>query len=199
MTEAGGVEIGQLTPLNWNTETADIVARKVNQIQKELDVPFAIENVTNRFMVPNTELTETQFINKIIEKTGCGLQLDLNNIDTNGYNYGFDPYQWLEEINLDAVVSIHLAGGIFDDEGTLLDSHSAPVRERVWELYRYVCDRVTPSSTIVEWTDDVPTIDGLEAESKRAEEILFAGVKNRPYHAAAIAHLPQSQATEVRV
>jgi uncharacterized protein (UPF0276 family) len=173
MTEFGGVEIGQLTPLPFTRDAADIVSEKITQIQKQISVPFAIENVTNRFLIPNCELSEPEFINRITKNTGCGLQLDLNNLDTNAYNYKYDAYEWLKQIDLDTVASIHLAGGHFDEEGTLLDSHSDPVRDRVWLLYSHVTDRVLPSSTIVEWTDDTPPLSTLLSEIAKARSLLY--------------------------
>lgn len=179
MTEMDGIEIGQLTPLPFTHDIADTVCRKVDQIQKQLRVPFALENITNRFLIPDSELSETAFINLILKRTGCGLQLDLNNVDTNAYNFGFDPYEWLAEIDLSHVVSVHLAGGRFDEEGTLLDSHSAPVRDRVWDLYRYVTARVLPATTIVEWTDDVIDFESVLADVRRAEAILTGKKEKR--------------------
>jgi uncharacterized protein len=173
MTEFGGIEIGQLTPLPFTREAAEIVSEKISQIQQQISVPFAIENVTNRFQIPNCELSEPEFINLITKNTGCGLQLDLNNLDTNAYNYHFDAYEWLRALNFDSVASIHLAGGHFDEEGILLDSHSDPVRDRVWQLYSYVTERVKPSSTIIEWTDDTPPLSTLLSEVAKAKSILY--------------------------
>lgn len=190
-TEAGGVEIGQLTPLPWTMESADVVCRKIDQIQKQLTVPFLIENITNRFVVPGTEFSETGFINRILDRTGCGLLLDLNNVHTNAVNFGFDPFDWINEINLGAVKTIHLAGGFYDDEGALIDSHSDAAPERVWELFRHVCERILPCSTIFEWTDDVRGLPALMNEVARAEQILLEtrGMKmtrTRPQSAAGV-------------
>ena len=178
LTEANGVEICQLTPLPWTQEACDVVCRKIDQIQSQLKLPFLIENITNRFVIPNTELSETEFINQILRRTGCHFLLDLNNIHTNGINFGFDPFQWIEEIDLEAVAGIHLAGGVYDDEGTLIDSHSRAVPPRVWDLYRAVCSRITPACTIVEWTDDPPTIEGLMNEVEKAQAILEPKAQN---------------------
>ena len=174
MTEHSGVEIGQLTPLQWTPAVADAVAEKILQVQSRIDVPFAIENITNRFQIPGCEMTEPAFINRILRATGCGLQLDLNNVDTNAYNFGFDARAWIDALDLDRVVSVHLAGGVMDEDGVLLDSHNAPVRDRVWDLYRHVTRQVLPKSTIVEWTDDTPPLAVLMDQVRRAESILAA-------------------------
>jgi uncharacterized protein (UPF0276 family) len=171
-TEAGQVEIGQLTPLPRTRRSADLVCRKIEQVRKRIEVPFLIENITNRFEIPGQELTEPEFINFVTSRTGCNLLIDMNNIHTNAFNFGFDPYGWIDAIDLDTVMGVHLAGGYCDDEGSLIDSHSAQAPERVWKLYRYLCERIVPSCTIVEWTDDPPPIDTLIREVEIARGIL---------------------------
>jgi uncharacterized protein (UPF0276 family) len=178
-TEAGEVEIGQLTPLPWTLEAADAVCRKIELIQKRIRLPFLIENVTNRFVVPHAELTEPEFINLITGRTGCGLLIDMNNIHTNATNFRYDPYAWIDAIDLDAVRGVHIAGGHYDDEGCLVDSHSASAPRQVWDLYRYLCERVRPGCTIVEWTDDVPPVETLLSEVEVARSILDESIRGR--------------------
>jgi uncharacterized protein (UPF0276 family) len=173
LTEAGGVEIGQLTPLPWTVEAADVVCRKIDEIQQQIGVPFLIENITNRFVIPNTELSETAFINRIVDRTGCGLLLDLNNVYTNSVNFGFDPFAWIDSLSLGAVKTIHLAGGFYDNEGALVDSHSDAAPKQVWDLFHYVCERILPAATIFEWTDETRGLAPLMNEVSRAERILF--------------------------
>ena len=185
MTEAGGVEIGQLTPVPWTIECADNICRNIEAIQRKLDVPFLIENITNRFLIPDTELTEVQFINRILERSGCGLLLDLNNIHTNATNFGFDPFEWIDQIHLKHMQAIHLAGGYVDEDGVLIDSHDSAVPPRVWELYEYVCSRKIPLYTIVERTANPPAYEELLAESERAEAIVTAAWQSQHSYAKA--------------
>lgn len=172
MTEAGGVEIGQLTPIPWTIECADIVCRNIEAIQRRVSVPVSIENITNRFVIPDTELSETEFINRILERTGCTLLLDLNNVHTNATNFHYDPFEWIDQILLDRVDAIHLAGGYVDEDGTLIDSHNRIVPPRVWELYEYVCNRILPRYTIVERTSDPGPWETVLAEVDMARDII---------------------------
>lgn len=194
-TEAGGVEIGQLTPLPLTVEAADVVCRKIEAIQARIQVPFLIENIANRFLMPDPELTEPEFINLILRRTGCGLLLDLHNLHANAENFSFDPFAWLEAIDLPRVDGVHLAGGHYDDEGTLVDSHSSRVPERVWALYRQLCRRVTPRYTIVERTEDQPDYLDLMAEADRAQAILDEEAERRrsdAWSGPAVAGAPRS-------
>lgn len=179
MTEAGGVEVGQLTPLPWSRTGADVVCRKIEQVARRLSVPLLIENIANRFLVPDTELSETDFINRVLRGTGCLLLLDLHNLHANAFNFQFDPYAWLGALDLQAVDAIHLAGGHYDSDGTLVDGHSNAVPPRVWDLYRHVCDRVTPTCTVVERAENFPPYEELLGELGRAKSILFESREGR--------------------
>lgn len=172
MTESGGIEIGQLTPIPWSIKSADVVIRKIEQIQKKLSVPFALEHVAYKFFYPQTEMTEPEFINRILDRTGCDLMLDLHNLYCNSNNAGYDPYLWLSEVKIDKVSSIHLAGGYLDKYGTFQDGHNQPVPEPVWELLGHVLKKVTPEAIIVERTDNYPGINNLMAEVERADRML---------------------------
>ncbi len=186
MTEAGGVEIGQLTPLPWTIETCDVVCRKIEAVQRRITLPFLIENIANRFIVPGAELSEPEFINTIVRRTGCSLLLDLHNLHANATNFKYDPFEWLSEIDLDRVSAIHLAGGFYDDEGMLVDGHSHPAPERVWALYRHVCLVANPTCVIVERTENAPVYDDVLFEIDKAREI-FEGSEIRNENIRAIA------------
>ena len=67
------------------------------------------------------------------------------------------------------VWQVHLAG--HTDRGShLLDTHSRSVCEEVWELYRFATRRIGAVASLVEWDEDIPDWDTLEAESLRARE-----------------------------
>lgn len=171
MTEAQGIEIGQLTPLAWSKNLADIISEKIIAVQKRLSIPFMIENVSNRFVFPHTELSETEFINRILSNTKCGLLLDITNVFTNSVNFHFDPYEWINSLELSYVSQIHLAGGAFDKDNILEDSHDQAVWDESWQLYQYVTEKIGPIPTIIERTGNIPQFNALIAEAARARQI----------------------------
>jgi uncharacterized protein (UPF0276 family) len=153
MTEKDGSEVGQLTTAPYDEPTLDWVARKIDAIQRATGAPFVVENIAHPFMVPGQAMRETEFIRRLQARTGCKLLLDLHNIYTNGINFGLDPYAYLDEIALDDVDSIHLAGGYYDEHGMLQDGHCARVPAEVWKLYAHVVRAAgRPLPTIVERT-----------------------------------------------
>nr|WP_325049163.1 DUF692 family multinuclear iron-containing protein [Dongshaea marina] len=72
------------------------------------------------------------------------------------------------------MAEIHLAG--FSErelsDGTLLiDTHSRPVVEEVWQLYRELCHSAQ-RPTLIEWDLDIPELEVLLAEAAKASGIL---------------------------
>ncbi len=180
MTRASGIEIGQLTTLPFTRKVVDVVARKIEQVQKEIPLPFMIENITNRFLWPQNELEETQFINAILRKTGCGFLLDLTNLYINSINHKFNPYRWIDRIPSRSIMGIHLAGGI-KEKGILYDTHSRSVPKAVWELLAYVMNRSQPQVIIIEWDQDMPSTDRLIEEVRYGERFI-AGLERKNPH-----------------
>jgi uncharacterized protein (UPF0276 family) len=175
-TEVGGIDIGQLTPVPWSIKSADVVIRKIEQIQKQTHLPFAFEHVAYRFFYPETELSEPEFINRILDRTGCELMLDLHNLYCNSKNGNYDPLVWLEDVQLERVTSIHMAGGFQTSDGTYQDGHNHPVPDPVWDLLSHVLKKITPEAIIVERTGNYPGIDAVLAEVNRAESALRSSV-----------------------
>lgn len=153
MTELANEDIGQLTSAPYNRDTLKVVVDKINRIQDITGMPFAIENISHPFYIPNQEYSETEFINKMIEKTGCKLLLDINNLYTNEVNFNIDAKKWLSEIDYSTIDSIHLAGGFMDDDGILQDGHCAKVPPQVWDLFDYTIENAKrPITSIIERT-----------------------------------------------
>ena len=74
--------------------------------------------------------------------------------------------------------TLHLAG--HSDRGShLLDTHSRRVCDEVWELYRTATRRIGAIASLVEWDEDIPDWEILEAESLRARELRRATLAER--------------------
>jgi uncharacterized protein (UPF0276 family) len=71
-------------------------------------------------------------------------------------------------------VQMHLAGGYFDDAVNMyIDSHSRPIPESVFELYRYAL-RIGAGkieAVFIERDQDFPDAKGWRAEVRRVRQI----------------------------
>ena len=109
-------------------------------MQRRIAAPFLIENNVAYFEYPESTFDEPGFLNALTAATGCGLLLDLHNLHTNARNLGVDPRAFLDRLDLDRVVEIHVAGGL-EFEGFYLDAHSGASPEPVWALLEEVLPR----------------------------------------------------------
>ena len=55
-------------------------------------------------------MPEWEFYTAVVEKADICMMLDVNNIYVSSRNHGFDPKSTIENIPMDRVIQIHLAG-----------------------------------------------------------------------------------------
>ena len=179
-THANGVDIHDLLPLPHTKEAIAHVSERIRKVQDFLEVPFAIENVSSYLAYKESEMPEWEFIAEIAERADCGILFDCNNIYVSGKNHDFDPNVYVDAMPKGRVVQMHLAG--HTDKGTyLLDTHSDHVADPVWDLYRRATARFGGVATLIEWDEDIPTLDVVAAEAVKARAIreeAMKGLKN---------------------
>jgi uncharacterized protein (UPF0276 family) len=130
-----------------------------------------VENVSSYLEFAGAEMTEWEFLVELARRAGCGILLDVNNIYVSAQNHGFAARSYLEAVPAELVGEIHLAGHSAAD-GILIDTHSAPVADAVWALYREALQRLGPVPTLIEWDAELPTLDRLLAEAHTADDAL---------------------------
>jgi uncharacterized protein (UPF0276 family) len=131
---------GLAVPVPYDYEVADMIAERIETVMETVPLPFLIENNVYFIDVPGQELSEPEFLNLLSRRTGCGLLLDLHNLYANARNHGFDALAWLDDLELDRVVEMHIAGGS-ELAGMYTDSHAGPCPEPVWDLLEKVVPR----------------------------------------------------------
>jgi hypothetical protein len=165
-----------LLPLPYNAATLGRVCAHIDEVQEAIRRPILLENPSTYLVFRDSTVSETDFIRAIAKRTGCGLLLDVNNVFVSATNHGFSAMDYLSDFPLSHVGEIHLAGHAeqSDDEGEplLIDSHDAPVADRVWELYEFVLSRVGAIPTLIEWDSNLPEWPILKAEAAAAQAIL---------------------------
>lgn len=168
----GKHEYQDLLPIPFTKETLEWVASKVNALQTRMQRLFVVENVSAYLASPISEFSEGEFLAQLSQRTNCGLLVDVNNVYVNYRNHGHEPAEFFDSIPLDKVVQIHLAG--HDDRGDLvLDTHGDFVRPEVWDLYKSFLLRLgRPVSTLIEWDQDIPSLETLLQEADRARTLL---------------------------
>lgn len=175
-TRAAGVALGHLTPVPRTAESVELVVGRLRQIQSMCAVPFLLENITYYFDIPDSEMDEVEFINRICASSDCGLLLDLTNLHCNAVNLGYDPYKFIERLQVDRVVQVHLAGGEWH-EGLLIDSHSQEVPEEVWDLLRFLVRRADVKGILIERDSNLVPFESLLKDVTNARSILIGACR----------------------
>ncbi len=165
-----------LLPLPYTPATLARVADHIDQVQEVIGRPVLLENPSTYVVFPESTMSETEFIRALVQRTGCGLLLDVNNIFVSATNQGYSALTYLADFPLGHVGEIHLAGHArqADDEGDLLliDSHDGPVANAVWILFETVIGQSGPIPTLIEWDSAIPDWPILKAEAIAAQAIL---------------------------
>jgi uncharacterized protein (UPF0276 family) len=167
----GGRHLNDLLPLPYTEEALAVVCRNVTVAQEYLGRRMLVENVSSYLQFSDSSIPEWEFVAEVARRTGCGILLDVNNIYVSSVNHGFDPLAYLDAIPPAAVEEIHLAG--FDSNGVcLIDTHGKRVHGPVWNLYGEALSRLGPLPTLIEWDTDLPALEVLLDEARKAQDIL---------------------------
>ena len=160
---AGGHEAGHLLPVPRTRESLDVVVDNVRAVQSRLDVPLALENIAALFAWPEDEMTEAQFIGEVLTRTGALLLLDVANLFSAGVNFAADPLSVLDQLPLDRIGYVHVAGGV-ERDGIWHDTHTHPVTEPILAVLRELASRTNPPGVLLERDGDYPPTAELAAE-----------------------------------
>ncbi|MBD2775315.1 DUF692 domain-containing protein [Iningainema sp. BLCCT55] len=169
-TKAGGVDIGHLSPLPYTKEAIEVLCRNIAEVRRWIDVPLILENIAYLVTLPGAEMTEAQFLTAVVERSNCGLLLDVTNLYTNAVNHGYDVGAFLAELPSDRVVQLHFVGGHWHDN-VLIDSHSQSTPQEVWKLMDEVVARFPVKGIVLERDENLPPFTELTAELQQAREI----------------------------
>jgi uncharacterized protein (UPF0276 family) len=168
---AGGEHFNDLLPLPYTEEAVEHLAAQVREAQDFLDRRLLIENVSAYVAFSHSQLSEWEFLGAVVERAGCGLLLDVNNVYVSSRNLGIDARAFIDGVPAAAVGEIHLAGHATSD-GVLVDDHGSHVCDDVWALYRHALARLGPRPTLIEWDTNIPSLETLVAEAAHADRVL---------------------------
>lgn len=172
-------QLHDLLPLPFTEESLRHVAERVRVVQDILERPLVLENVSAYLQWKSSCMSESQFLARLSQMTGCELLLDVNNVYVSSRNQGFDPWQFILELPRERIRQIHLAG--HSDYGQyLIDTHDAPIADPVWALYGKALSHLGPTATLIERDDHFPPLDELLAELEQARTLADQALSAEP-------------------
>ncbi len=170
-----GQYMADLLPVRYDTNVLKSMIDQISLIQDTLKRPILVENPSQYLWGEKSEFTEPAFMNELVQRAGCGILLDVNNVYVSATNLGFDAKAYLAELDVGPVGEIHLAGHAvkeFQGEMILIDDHGDRVCDAVWDLYDSVIARTKAVPTLIEWDSNIPAFSVFMEEAEKAARIM---------------------------
>ena len=147
-------------------ETASSAIRR---LQAALMVPVAIETGVSYLRLRDDELPDGEFVARVVETADCGLLLDLHNAYCNSVNGRQPLEEFLDQLPLDRVWEVHVAGG-FELDGFYLDAHSGAIPEPLHAVVEEIIPHLPNLKAIVfEIFPSFITVVGLDLVKDQLE------------------------------
>ncbi|WP_166906481.1 DUF692 domain-containing protein [Mycobacterium sp. DL440] len=138
---AGGIEAGHLLPVPRTREALDVLVHNIIRTSAQLPVPLAVENIASFVEWPESDLSESEFLTELVERTDVLLVLDVANVYANARNRGLDPQRELARLPVERVAYSHVAGGRQGDD-FYHDTHAERTPPEVLDLVTVLRERV---------------------------------------------------------
>lgn len=172
-TSINGAQTHDLLPLPFTQEAALHVAERARIVQDYLNMPLGLENVSFYFHPDVPQMSEAEFINLVLEKSGCSLLLDINNIYVNAVNHNSSAEDSVAALINKPVLHMHIAGHNDQKEDFIIDTHGEAICDPVWELLAYAKSlRPNMPPVLIERDNNLPPLSELLDEVMRAKEIV---------------------------
>ena len=171
------VHAGDLLPIAFNSDNLDIMVENVQRVQDCIARQLLIENLSAYIAPSGSNMPEVEFLIELCQRSESRLLLDLNNLVVNATNAGDEDLlasvsAYIEQIPQDMIGEIHLAGCAPALPGSpMIDDHSQPVPQIVWDAYRLALRRFGATPTLIEWDTALPSWDVLTNEAVKARAI----------------------------
>ncbi len=169
-TRSGGKEIGHLAPVPYTNEAVKVFVRNITRVKARIKTPLILENITYTNRFPSSEMSESEFITRILEETDCGLLLDITNLYINSKNFSFDWREFLDQLPMERIIQLHFVG-THKHNNRLVDAHANKTDAEIWDVFREVCSRANVKGAILERDENFPPFTEILSEIETAKSL----------------------------
>ncbi len=167
-TKVDDQHLGIMLAMPKTEEALDTVCHRVESIKRRYPMPFLLENVVHVLPDSPAEYSDAAFLNELVRRTGCGLILDVYNLECDAHNHKFDIPGFLDELDMTNVRELHVACGV-EHNGFLLDVHSRLTRPCTVRLAQNVVERTEENAEVVVYEFMPEAVPGLGHEAIAGE------------------------------
>ena len=172
-----------LMPIPFTAEAVEHVAAQIRHAQDLLGRQMIVENVSY-YAAPHREMDEIDFVNAVLERSGCALLLDVNNVHVNSINHGYEAGDFLRRLPAGRIAYLHVAGHYEEAPDLIVDTHGAAVVAPVWELLDQAYRLFGPLPTLLERDFNFPSLATLLDEVETIRTLQRGHAPASTQHAA---------------
>ncbi|MEQ8325469.1 MAG: DUF692 domain-containing protein [Vicingaceae bacterium] len=170
-SKCANAHLYDLLPIPFRQDAVDHIVERIKIVQDILERKLVLENVSYYTPVA-AEMPEWEFLNQIIERSGCQLLLDVNNVYVNAFNHAYDAKEFISKLPLDKVAYIHMAGHEQVSKDLIIDTHGQAIIDQVYQLFDWTLERLDPVPVLLERDFNIPSFDELQGEMKALRNII---------------------------
>lgn len=156
-----------LLPIPFTSDAVSHVSDRIKKVQDYLGRKIAIE-IVSYYTPLEKEMSELEFVKSILIEADCELLLDVNNIYVNAFNHSYNAKQFIDELPLERVAYIHMAGHTQVREDLIIDTHGEAIIEPVYDLFDYSLNKLGREIPVLLERDfNIPELEELQTEIDR--------------------------------
>lgn len=159
-----------LLPIPFREDAVRHIANRLRMAQDYLERPITLENVSYYTPV-GAEMTESEFINRVVDESGCQLLLDVNNVYVNAFNHNYDAQTFIGELPLSKVAYIHMAGHEKVAPDLIIDTHGSNIIDPVYDLFEWTIPQLNPVPVLLERDFNIPEMNILQREMTQLRQL----------------------------
>jgi len=170
-----------LLPIPFTEDAVHHVAQRIREVQEILERKIAIE-IVSYYTPVAPEMEEIDFINAILKEADCQLLLDVNNVYVNGFNHHYDAQSFIDQLPMEHVAYIHMAGHTQVSDSLIIDTHGEPIIDPVYQLFEYTMKKLNRDVPVLLERDfNIPGMDEMQQEIERLHAIKTNSLKQIDY------------------
>ena len=163
-TSTNNAHLYDLLPIPFTNQALNRVVSNIKQVQDVLGRRIILEN-SSYYTVLKQEMSELEFIREIVSRADCDLLLDVNNVFVNAFNHGYNSREFIEQLPLDRVQYIHMAGHYQVNESLIVDTHGTAIIDPVYELFAFAIQKIGRDIPVLLERDfNIPDLKDLQKE-----------------------------------
>jgi uncharacterized protein len=143
------IDLGQPLPITLTDQSRGFVGEKVETVMEACGKQLLLENIASPLLLKGS-ISEPTFLNRMCASTGCGVLLNLANLVANSRNHGFDPQEWIDQLDPRHVIQVNI-GSCHVDSGYWIASCDGEIDNETWSLAENIVARARPKAAVLEY------------------------------------------------